>query len=145
MMNQEDNRLATDVSVYPLTYRPICLILSCLHKKLRAKQIGRYIAVCRPRGAAQVRDGDLVPARLGMAAASIQDYSKESPTFSNCFIIADRQRSCWGPKSGWGKSGTRSVRKLTEPLERFTPFAGLWCDAPPWPSWAAAGPVFPQR
>jgi hypothetical protein len=35
--------------------------------------------------------------------------------------------------------------KPTEPLERFTPCAGLLCDAPPWPSWAAAGPVFPQH
>src|ERR1019366_8422724 len=44
-------------------------------------------------------------------------------------------------KSSWGKSGTRSGRNLSEPLERFTPCAELWCDAPPWPSWAAAGPV----
>ena len=28
------------------------------------------------------------------------------------------------------RSGTWSVRNLTEPLERFTPCAGLWCDAP---------------
>src|SRR5665811_325610 len=30
------------------------------------------------------------------------------------------------PRKSWGKSGTRSVRNLTEPLERFTPCAELW-------------------
>src|ERR1035437_7271338 len=51
-------------------------------------------------------------------------------------------RADGGQKSPWGKSGTRSVRNLTEPLERFTPCAELWCDAPPWPSWSTScGPL----
>src|ERR1035437_8853687 len=50
----------------------------------------------------------------------------------------------WAPGAILGVGGARACN-VGQPLERFTPCAELWCDAPPWPSWAAVGPVFPQR
>ncbi len=64
------------------------------------------------------------------------------------------QRAGRGPKrqdplgraAGNGAGATiRNVPRAGIALERFTLCAALWCDAPPWPSRAAAGLAFPQR